>query len=107
VGLFFLSCSNFENKDTYTIKVGETFQIYYFSGSESYFMLDNEKKLKNIKLIEHKQLDNFNSNCDGCPSHYSHKFMGLKTGIETISITEKSPGTNEVIVTKKYKVIVE
>ena len=107
MSIFFSSCTNFENKETYNIKVGETFQIYYFSGSESYFMLDNEKKLKNIKLVEHKKLDNFNSKCEGCPSHYSHKFIGLTKGKETISIIEKSPSMDNVIETKKYNIIIE
>lgn len=105
--IFFSSCNNFENKHTYNIKVGETFQIYYFTGSESYSIIENEEKLKNIKLIEHKKLDNLNNKCEGCPSHFSHKFIGLNKGKETFSITQKSSGFDEVISTKKYNVIIE
>lgn len=105
--IFFSSCKNFENKDTYTIKIGETFQIYYSSGSATYFVIENKEKLKNIKLVEHKQLDNFNSKCDGCDSHYSFKFIGLSKGEETIAITENVMSLEEARTTKKYKVIVE
>jgi len=107
IGLFFSSCANFENKETYNIKVGETFQIYYSSGSASYFVLENKEKLKNIKLVEHKQLDNFNSKCEGCESHYSFKFIGLTKGEETIAITENVMALEDAQTTKKYKVIVE
>lgn len=107
MGIFFSSCTNFENKNTYNIRVGETFQIYYSTGSATYFVIENKEKLKNIKLVEHKQLDNFNSKCDGCDSHYSFKFIGLSKGEETIAITENVMSLEDARTKKKYKVIVE
>lgn len=107
ISLFFSSCTNYENKETYKIKKGETFEIYYSSNSTSYYKINNKEKLKKIKLVEHKKLDNFNSKCEGCSSHYSFKFIGLIKGEETIFLSENIIRLEEGNTTTKYKVIIE
>lgn len=108
MSIFFSSCTTFENKDIYKIKVGETFQIYYSSNSSTYFTLDKKEKLTKIKLLDNKKVDNFNNECEGCTTNYAYIFKGIVKGEETIALTEKvisiEGATFKIY---KYKVIVE
>ena len=82
----FCSCNSYENKDKYTVEVGDLIEIYYSTNSCCYYCLSNEEDLKNVELIEIKTIDKGPKNCDGCNFINSFVIKAKSVGIDTVKL---------------------
>ena len=84
--LLLSSCANYENQDSYQLKVGETVDIYYSTNSCCYYCVVNESELKHLKLIDEKVVKSGPRNTDGGNSTSAFVFQAISSGEEVVKL---------------------
>jgi len=86
LGFLFYGCTNYENKERYSISVGEKVEIYYFTNSCCTFEIANLESLDNIQFLEQKSIDTGPNDCSGCESTYALVFKAITPGVDTLKL---------------------
>jgi len=100
LGVLVYGCKNYENKERYTISVGEKVEIYYFTNSCCTFEIANIESLDNIQFLEQKSIDTGPNDCSGCESTYAFVFKAIAPGVDTLKlkhvvISERNDNNND------------
>jgi hypothetical protein len=89
--LFFLfSCNQkrkikeYTNNTEYTIKVGETLEIYYSTNSCCFYCRPNINELKHLEFLGEKIVVPMKKNCAGCNATYALMFKANSLGKDTL-----------------------
>lgn len=91
VASIFTACSEpspttAENKETYEVAVGETFEIYYSTNSCCFYCIYNQSSLQHVEKIDDLTVDSGPDDCDGCNSVSKYVFKATSVGEETIEL---------------------
>ncbi len=86
ITILFHGCENYENKDKYVVKVGESVEIYYSSNSCCYYCISNSEELVHVYLKETLTVDTGPEDCAGCNYTYALVFMAESVGVDTIEL---------------------
>lgn len=88
-GVLIYGCTNYENKERYTISVGEKVEVYYFTNSCCTFEIANFESLDNIQYLEEKSIDTGPNDCSGCESTYAFVFRAISPGVDTLKLKHR------------------
>lgn len=86
LAVILFACSNYENKERYTISVGEKVEIYYFTSSCCTFEVANLESLDNINFLEQKTIDTGPKDCSGCTGTSAFVFKAISPGMDTVKL---------------------
>lgn len=78
--------ADYKNKPIYSVKVGETVDLYISENSCCINCWINDTSAKSIKFLNKKIMKSADKNCEGCTSHFAWVFKGIKSGTDTIAI---------------------
>ena len=85
--LFIISgCNSYENKEEYTVCIGESFEIYYSTNSCCRYCLANVTELNHVSFVKEKSIDAGPSDCAGCDYTVAYVFKGESPGIDTVEL---------------------
>ena len=84
LGLIFISCNSYTNKEKYELKVGETVEIYAATNSCCFYCLINETRYKHLKFVEKKTVDKGNENMEGNTVTTAYVFRAESIGKDTV-----------------------
>lgn len=74
--------NNYSNQTEYIVDVGDTVRIYYsFNSCCQYCISDN---LSSIVLVDDREVDPGETDCDWCERVYAFFFQAIRPGTDTI-----------------------
>ena len=83
------SCSNYENKEYYEVKIGDEIEIYASTNSCCFYCFNDDTNLAHTEFKEIKRVDNGPSDCEGCNWTDAYVFEAKSEGSDTIILEHR------------------